>query len=368
MIVSKGKVMKKKGNNNNYCLRINNYAKKRDEIELNFVILSVIYATIQMKRALTAIIATMTWASTAFAQSDGGKAFDFLRLPTASHSAALGGNNITIDDDDAAVALANPALLNNVSDNTVSLGYMNYMEGVSDFTAGYVRTINENASVSALAQYINYGTMKQTDMENHDLGNFNASDLALGAQFAYYMGKGFTGGVTARFLVSKLGAYTSTGVGVDLGVNYYNPESELSVSAVARNLGGQITAYVDDFESLPTDLQIGFTKHFTNTPLRLSVMADDVTHWDYSFFRHLTVGADVILSKQIYAAVGYNFRRAHDMKIAATGADEEAKPSAHGAGLTLGVGLQMERFKLHVSYGKYHVSSSSIALNIGFIL
>lgn len=320
-----------------------------------------------MKRALTTIFTAMACLASVSAQENSGKVFDFLRLPTASHSAALGGNNITIDDDDAAVSLANPALLNNVSHNSISLGYMNYMQGVSDFTAGYVYSVNENASVSAFAQYINYGTMKQTDMDNHDLGNFNASDVALGAQFAYYMGKGFTGGVTARFLVSKLGAYTSTGVGVDLGVNYYNPESELSISAVARNLGGQITAYVDDFESLPSDLQLGVTKHFTNTPLRLSVMADDMTHWDYSFFRHLTVGADILLSKQIYVAAGYNFRRAHDMKIAAT-TDSEAKPSAHGAGLTIGAGLQMERFKLHVSYGKYHVSSSSIALNVGFIL
>ena len=42
--------------------------------------------------------------------------------------------------------------------------------------------------------------------------------------------------------------------------------------------------------------------------------------------------------------------------------------SSHGAGLSLGAGLQLERFKLNVAYGKYHVSSSSILVNLAYSL
>ena len=42
--------------------------------------------------------------------------------------------------------------------------------------------------------------------------------------------------------------------------------------------------------------------------------------------------------------------------------------SAHGAGLSLGAGLQLERFKLHIGYGKYHVSASSLLINISYAL
>ena len=42
--------------------------------------------------------------------------------------------------------------------------------------------------------------------------------------------------------------------------------------------------------------------------------------------------------------------------------------SSHGAGLSLGAGLQLERFKLNLAYGKYHVSSSSVVLNLSFSL
>ena len=42
--------------------------------------------------------------------------------------------------------------------------------------------------------------------------------------------------------------------------------------------------------------------------------------------------------------------------------------SSHGAGLSLGAGLQLERFKLNLAYGKYHVSSSSVVLNVSFAM
>ena len=68
------------------------------------------------------------------------------------------------------------------------------------------------------------------------------------------------------------------------------------------------------------------------------------------------IGADIILSQQIYLAAGYNFRRADEMTIG-SGTDDE---SSHGAGWSFGAGLQLERFKLQLGYGKYHVSSNSL--------
>ena len=41
-------------------------------------------------------------------------AYNFLRLPVSAHVAALGGENITITDDDATVIFHNPALINGV--------------------------------------------------------------------------------------------------------------------------------------------------------------------------------------------------------------------------------------------------------------
>ena len=42
--------------------------------------------------------------------------------------------------------------------------------------------------------------------------------------------------------------------------------------------------------------------------------------------------------------------------------------SSHGAGLSLGGGINLDRFSLNIAYGKYHVSSSSIILNLAYKL
>jgi hypothetical protein len=52
-------------------------------------------------------------------------------------------------------------------------------------------------------------------------------------------------------------------MGVDLGINYYDPDNEWSLSLVAKNLGGQLKAYNDEFEKMPFDLQAGLSKKLT---------------------------------------------------------------------------------------------------------
>ena len=118
---------------------------------------------------------------------------------------------------------------------------------------------------------------------------------------------------------------------------------------------------------MPLDLQIGASKRFANMPFRISATLVDLNHWDYSFINHLVCGVELILSEQFYVAGGYNFRRAHDMKIA-EGTGEDASKSSHGAGLSFGAGMQLERFKLQVGYAKYHVSANSLLVNVSYSL
>ena len=47
---------------------------------------------------------------------------------------------------------------------------------------------------------------------------------------------------------------------------------------------------------------------------------------------------------------------------------EDEGSSAHGAGLSIGGGMQLERLKLHVAYAKYHVSASSLVVNVSYSL
>ena len=289
--------------------------------------------------------------------------YNLLRLPVSAHAAALGGDNTTLVEDDATLGFHNPALINNVSDRTMNLNFMTYMEGATTGSASFVCAAGERGSWSVTGQYMSYGTMKEMDVLGHQTGEFSAKDIVVGGSFAYGLSERFTGGITAKFIASYIGQYNSLGAAVDLGINYYDNENELSISAVARNLGGQLSAYEDDFERLPFDLQIGITKRLLRSPLRLSASLVRLNDWEYGLGKHLVVGADIILSPQFYIAVGYNAMRASEMRVS-----EDDGSSAHGAGLSIGGGLQLERLKLHLAYSKLHVSANSLLINLSYSL
>ena len=300
--------------------------------------------------------------STILQAQDSQTEYNFLRLPISAHAAALGGDNITIIEDDPSLMFSNPALAASVSDMTVGLSYMNYMKGANYMGASFTKAMNDKATLAGGIQYMNYGKMKEVDENNVQLGEFNASEIAVEAIFSYELAKNLVGGITGKFITSYIGSYNSIAVGVDLGLNWYDPEREWSLSAVAKNLGGQVKAYDDNFGKMPFDLQLGVSKTFAALPVRVSATLVDLTHFNYRFINHLNLGAEVLLSESLWIGGGYNFRRANDMKIG-VGDDE----SSHGAGFSFGGGINLERFKLNLSYGKYHAASSSIMVNLAYV-
>ncbi len=314
-----------------------------------------------MKKTILVFLLAMS-SFLVFAQESQTE-YNFLKIPLSAHAAALGGENISIIENDPSLIFSNPALAASVSDLTIGLNYMNYMKGANYMGASFVKVAAEKTTIAFAAQYINYGKMKEYDANKTEIGTFSASEMAIEAILAYDLANNLVGGITGKFISSNIGQYNSLAAGVDLGLNYFNPEKEWSLSIVAKNLGGQIKAYEEDFGRMPFDLQLGVSKTFETLPVRASATLVDMTHYNYRFANHICLGADLLLSSNIWLGIGYNFRKADEMKIG-TGDNQ----SAHGAGLSLGAGINLERFKLNLAYGKYHASTSSIIVNLAYSL
>ena len=312
-----------------------------------------------MKKFVLTLISTLltciVWAQ------ESQTEYNFLRLPVSAHAASLCWDNITIIEDDPALMFSNPALASSVSDKTIGLSYMNYMSGANYMGASYTKALGEKGTIAGGVQYMNYGKMKEYDQNNTQIGTFNASEIAIEGIFSYELAHNLVGGITAKFINSYIGNYSSMAVGVDLGLNWFEPDYQWSVSMVAKNLGGQIKAYEENYGKMPMDVQVGVSKTFAALPVRLSATLVDLTHYDYRFINHLNLGADILLSDNIWVGGGYNFRRADEMTI---GSNEDS--SAHGAGFSVGGGINLERFKLNLAYGKYHAASSSILVNLAY--
>lgn len=303
---------------------------------------------------------------------DAGAAFQFLQLPVSSHAAALGGDNVSIIEDDAELSFHNPALLTNASPCMLGFNYMNYLQRTNVLGAGYTMAVGERSMLGFKAQYLDFGTMKNTDAEGNIIGDFSAKDMVLMGTYSFDFSGCFTGGVSGKFIYSNYEQVYSLALGVDLGLNYYNPNYLLSLSLVARNLGGQVKTYDGMHESLPFNLLLGVSKEFAHAPVRLSLTLTDLHRWRAEDFydssddawsaillKHFILGVDIFPTQNTYISLGYNFLTHGELR-------NEAKRSLEG--FAIGAGLQVNRIKVGISYGKYHVAASSLMMNFALTL
>ena len=85
------------------------------------------YTYVMMRiHRFTFLLASLFLSLVAVAQ-ESGTVFNFLNLPVSSHSAALGGKNISLMEDDISLPMQNPALLSNISDKSVGFSFMTYI-------------------------------------------------------------------------------------------------------------------------------------------------------------------------------------------------------------------------------------------------
>lgn len=299
--------------------------------------------------------------------------FNFLSLPSSSHAVSLGGNNISLIENDASLTFHNPALLSSVDDNSLNLNFMTYMKGSKMGSAAFSKIAGERGTWGVNAQFVGYGSIKETLESGEIVGDSQMLDMALSGMYSYNLTDHWVGGVTAKFIYSKYAGYNSCALAADLGINYFDADKDFSFSAVAANLGGQVKAFGDEHERIPFNLSMGFTKGIAHAPIRVSVTLNDLTRWSKDYFyspedepgfgrilmNHLNIGAEFLPTSQTYIALGYNFRRASEMKAAG---------SSHAAGFTCGAGITLKRFKLGVAYAKYHVSVPSLSFSLGYSL
>ena len=305
------------------------------------------------------------------AAQESGSVFNFLNLPVSSHSTALGGKNISLIEDDISLAIQNPALLTGVSDKTVGFSFMTYMQGCNTGAAAYSQQVGRYGNWGVNVQFVGYGSTKETLLTGEEIGSFKPLDLCIAGQYSHLLSDRWAGGVTAKFIYSHYGAYTSCALAADLGLNYYNEETDFSYSIAARNLGGQVKSFGNLHDPLPADLEMGFTKSLGHAPIRISLTMVDMTRWSRSdyfttgkklkggslFINHFVLGAEWLINSKFYVGMGYNFRRGYEMTAAG---------SSHAAGLSFGGGANLKRLKLGIAYAKYHVSAPTLAFTLAY--
>ncbi|WP_425291004.1 type IX secretion system protein PorQ [Spirosoma linguale] len=309
-----------------------------------------------------------------FAQSLGGqRIFSFLDLPTHARVAALGGQVATAVSPDGAYHLNNPALADSVKPNLGSISLMPYLAAAKYYTIQYglpVKQISPDRHTGWAVglQYLSYGQFDMTDPMGNSLGTFSANDYALSLTHSRTEGN-FTLGATIKAVGSSIEMYSAFGVLADLGGVWRHPKQDLTFGLVAKNVGYLIKNYGPTDADLPFDLQAGVTLKPRHAPVRLTVTAHHLQRFDISYndpnlnvrydlsgnpisettsvtekiARHLSVGAELLLSRNVHLLVGYNHQKRAEGKVTTTGIGGSAFT---GTGISFGASVQARAFQL----------------------
>ena len=173
---------------------------------------------------------------------------------SSCHGFGMGGYNISIPDDDASLLFQNPALMANVSDKSINLSFLTYMQGCKAGNASWVMSHGERGSWGVGAQFLGYGSMREFSAEEVESGDFSALDMAISGGYTYALTEHLSGGATGKFIYSKYGSYNSVALAVDLGINYWNDFFEQKIVWGNLCLSSQFSLVEDDyFINAPSD-------------------------------------------------------------------------------------------------------------------
>jgi len=313
----------------------------------------------------------------ALAQIGGRGVFESLNLPPSARTAALGGQQIAVIDNELTLGFQNPALLNGEMHNQATFNQVNYLADISFGYAGYGYELDSVTTFLGGVQYLNYGEFIRADEFGVQNGTFSGGDFSLVAGIGRKWKYGLSYGANFKFIYSQLANYSSLGVALDLGLTHNWEEAQMVSSLVIRNLGTQITSYSGNREGLPLDIQLGFSKRLANAPLRLNVTAHSLNIPDISFinpnqsviinletgqpevdsvsfgdkvFRHLVFGGEILLSKNFHVRMGYNHQMRQELTL------ERIKG---GVGYSWGFGLRIWRFHVDYARASYHLAGAS---------
>jgi hypothetical protein len=309
----------------------------------------------------------------------GGKAFQFLEVTNSAHAASLGGTIVAISDNDPDLVYHNPALLTTEMHHHMALNYVNYFAGINYGYASAAARLGAKSMLSGGIHYLNYGKFQGADETGQLTGTFRASDYSVNITLSRPIDSLLRLGVTVKSIFSDYEMYNSTALAFDAGITYTNPSMRFSAGLVMRNLGFQVDTYYPNqvHEPLPFNLALGLSQSLQYAPLTFFIVADHLEKWDLTyqteadkentgnsftedmapesgfdifvdkFMRHIIVGTEFKIGKNMALRAGYNYRRRQELKI-------DSKPGM--VGFSWGIGLNVNKFRLSYGHAIYHLA------------
>ena len=305
----------------------------------------------------------------ATAQTGGVHSFQNLNSQYNARTMGLGGDAITIYDNDLNLGLNNPAIMNYRMHGRFGFNQSIMSSGVNTGALTYARKIRNTMGMVHF-RYSSYGKMKRTDFDGSDLGTFTPGDFILGASAQHSFNERMSVGATLNILYSQLDSYTAFGTSLDIAGLYRDSARNLNIVGVIKNLGVQWKGFTTEKNPLPLEVQLGISHKLKHAPFRISLVAQHLQRWDLSytdpnakpridpltgdtvkvkksgFFdnlaRHAKLQVEILIGKKLQIRTAFDYQRRKELAIVGRGGL---------AGFSFGAGMAFKRFS--IDYGWY---------------
>lgn len=337
------------------------------------------------QRIVITIILILTFLS-GKSQIGGTGVYPFLDFTYSARISGLGGGLIVTPIEDPSILTYNPSMISDQYHQSFSAHFVDHFSNSTYGSALYSHTFKKAGSFAYEMRFIGYGTFDQTDEAGNVLGTFSAGDYVATVGWGRKLSPHFSIGANLKLIYSNYAEYNSFGLGTDVAGTYFNPEKQLGLSILFKNMGSQIVTYTPGkYERLPFDIQLAFSKKLEHLPARFHISLHSLYKWEMgyvgrdnpfiqvdaitgepkypslfeqgvkNFFRHFTFGVEILPSPSFSLFASFNYNRSQEMLI-------PVRRTA--AGLSYGFSLNIKSIQLGFARSHYAIGAAPIYINI----
>ena len=292
-----------------------------------------------MYRFIVIALLCVLFANITFAQNT----YEFLRLDPSPRAASLAGSYVA-NSDDPNVIFYNPAGISSLEGRPISFSYFKHLLDINSASLAYSQEFEGIGRFGAGIQYINYGSFKETTPTGVEIGEFNASEIAFLVGYSGAISTQLVYGANVKFIYSGIQDYSSTGIAIDVGLQYLWLDQGWKVGLSVKNAGAQLSNFVDTKEDLPLDVSLGVSKKLAHMPFEFffafDKLNDDVENFS-DRFSNIKAGGEFRLSKVINLRFGYDNEKRKELKVGST---------AGLAGFNLGLGINTRGYNIDYAF------------------
>ena len=333
-------------------------------------------------RLYTTLFFFLIFSQITSAQIGGDNVYEFVNLPISARVSALGGNLITVKDDDNALAYGNPAALNPLMHQQATFNSAFYAAGINYGFLGYGFHLDKlGTTLNGGLQYITYGDFIAADETGLQTGEFNAAEYVFNIGAGRQYSEQISYGINLKTIYSRLESYNSLGVAADAAVMYADTATNFTATLVFKNIGTQLSTYIDgNREDIPFEVQAGISKRLRYLPFRFSIIAHNLQRWNIryddpnqveptslfddtpqeenrfavmtdNFFRHFIFNGELLAGKadNFRIRFGYNHLRRAELNV---------NNLRSLAGFSTGVGIKVKKFRIDYGLAVYHLAGA----------